>query len=117
MKIPLNKGSLHITPEVFTAISGYAATNCFGVKGMAGRGISDGLVYLLRREHLARGVKVRCPENGDAVDVDLHIVVEHGVNIPEISRSIMSEVRYNLEKITGVTVGSVNICVDSIVTG
>ncbi|MDR0294000.1 MAG: Asp23/Gls24 family envelope stress response protein [Oscillospiraceae bacterium] len=117
MKIPLEKGTLYISADVFTAVSGYAATNCFGVKGMASRSVQDGIVQLLRRENIAKGVKVSYPAGGELVDIDLHIVVEHGINIPEICRSMMQEVRYNVEKITGVTVNSVNICIDSVVVG
>jgi uncharacterized alkaline shock family protein YloU len=116
MKIPLEKGTLHISTDVFKFIAGYAANYCFGVKGMASRSVQDGIVQLLRRENLAKGVKVTYPTGAKkAVDINLHIVVEHGINIPEICRSIMQEVRYNVEKITGAAVGSVNICVDSIV--
>jgi uncharacterized alkaline shock family protein YloU len=43
--------------------------------------------------------------------------VEIGVNIPAVSRSIMSEVRYNVSKITGVTVKTVDVCIDSIMAG
>jgi len=111
----LEKGALHISPEVFKAISGYAATHCFGVKGMAARNMQDGLVHLLRRENLSKGVKIHCVDN--AVDIELHIVVEHGINIPEVCRSIMNEVKYNVERITGATVCSVNIYIDSIVVG
>jgi uncharacterized alkaline shock family protein YloU len=113
MKIPLEKGALHISTDVFKSISGYAANYCFGVKGMASRSVQEGIVQLLRRENLSKGVKVAFREN--AVDITLHIVVEHGINIPEICRSIIHEVRYNVEKITGAKVGTVNICVDSIV--
>ncbi|MCL2004403.1 MAG: Asp23/Gls24 family envelope stress response protein [Oscillospiraceae bacterium] len=115
MKIPLEKGVLHISTDVFKSIGGYAANYCFGVKGMASRSVQDGIVQLLRRENLAKGVKVSYPAGEKSVDITLHIVVEHGINIPEICRSIMQEVRYNVEKITGASVGSVNICVDSIV--
>jgi uncharacterized alkaline shock family protein YloU len=117
MTIPLEKGALHISADVFTSVGGYAATNCFGVKGMAARSVQDGIVHLLRRESLAKGVKVSFPPNADTVDITLHIVVEHGINIPEICRSIMQEVRYNVEQVTGVTVSSVNIYIDSIVVG
>jgi uncharacterized alkaline shock family protein YloU len=115
MKIPLEKGTLHISTDVFKSISGYAANYCFGVKGMASRSVQDGIVQLLRRENLSKGVKVVCSPDGKAVDITLHIVVEHGINIPETCRSMIHEVRYNVEKITGAKVGTVNICVDSIV--
>lgn len=113
MKIKAEKGDIFILPEVFTTISGYAATNCFGVKGMAARSVPDGLVQLLRRESLSKGVKIHAPEGGK-VNIELHIVVEHGVNMPALCDSIISEVRYVVEKLTGVPVGLVDIFVDSV---
>ena len=117
MKIPLERGALFIGNAVFITIAGFAATNCFGVKGMASRNMQDGLVHLLRRENLAKGVKISPDSEQNTVDIELHIVVEHGINIPEVCRSIMSEVRYNVERLTGVTVSAVNVSVDSILAG
>ena len=115
----MEKGHVFILPDVFTTISGYAATNCFGVKGMAARSATDGLVRLLRRDALAKGVKIRFSE-GDGgkgqVNIELHIVVEHGVNMPALCDAIIGEVRYIVEKLTGVPVGSVDIYVDSVMT-
>ncbi len=116
MKIQTELGPIEITTDVFTSISGWAANNCFGVKGMATRSVSDGIVYLLRRESLAKGVKVSFTQDG-LINIELHIVVEHGVNIPAVSQSIISEVRYIVEKFTGVTVAHVEVCVDSMMTG
>ena len=47
-------GEIAVSNNVYTYIAGSAATNCFGVKGMAIRSMKDGLVHLLRRESLAR---------------------------------------------------------------
>ena len=116
MKIQTELGTIQIVPDVFTTISGMAANNCFGVKGMVSRSMSDGIVYLLRKDSLSKGVKVSFPPDG-TVSVKLHIAVEHGVNIPEVSRSIISEVRYNVEKATGISVSHVEVCVDSILAG
>jgi len=49
------------------------------------------------------------------VSIQLHIVVENGVNITTVCRSIMSEVKYVVNKNTGVEVRDVNVCVDSVV--
>ena len=43
-------GEIAVSNNVYTYIAGSAATNCFGVKGMAIRSMKDGLVHLLRRE-------------------------------------------------------------------
>lgn len=106
------KGSVEITNEVFTFIAGDAATKCFGVRGMAYRNVRDGIVSLLKRENMSKGVKVEF--DGDKVNIDVHIIVDHGVNITAICESIINEVRYNVEKLTRVSVGSVNVKVDSI---
>ena len=97
---------------VFTNITGNAATNCFGVKGMAFRSMTDGLVHLLRREAMSKGVSISYHED-DSISIELHIIVENGVNLPAVCRSIMNEVRYVVEKNTGVTVRAVDVCVDS----
>ncbi|MBQ5778135.1 MAG: Asp23/Gls24 family envelope stress response protein [Oscillospiraceae bacterium] len=106
------KGSIEITNEVFTVIAGDAATNCFGVRGMAYRNVKDGIVSLLRRENMSKGVRVTFED--DKVNIDVHIIVDHGVNITAICESIINEVRYNVERVTRVTVGSVNVNVDSV---
>ena len=48
------------------------------------------------------------------VSIELHIVVENGVNIATVCRSIMGEVKYVVNLNTGVTVKAVNVCVDSV---
>ena len=116
MKLQTEKGAITIGSDVFTNITGAAATNCFGVKGMAVRSKTDGLVHLLRRESMAKGVNVRFNED-DTVSIELHIIVDNGVNLTAVSRSIMSEVRYMVERITGTKVKSVDVCVDSMVIG
>ena len=107
IKVQTGRGEVTISNAVFTAITGAAATNCFGVKGMAYRS------HLLRREAMSKGVKVTYNDD-NTVSIELHIVVENGVNIATVCRSIMSEVKYVVTKNTGVEVRDVNVCVDSI---
>ena len=107
------RGAVVIGSNVYTNIAGVAASNCFGVKGMAYRSMTDGLVHLLRREAMSKGVKVTYNEDG-TVSIELHIIVENGVNIATVCRSIMGEVKYVVTKNTGVEVREVNVFVDSI---
>ncbi len=116
MKLQTEKGLITISPDVFTNITGAAATNCYGVKGMAIRSTTDGLVHLLRRESMSKGVRVRANEDG-SISLELHIIVDNGVNLMAVSRSIMSEVRYNVSRATGVEVRSVDVFVDSMIIG
>ena len=112
MKQRTDNGEIRIANEVFTNLTGAAATNCFGVKGMAVRSATDGLVHLLRRESMSKGVKVLYNEDG-TISLQLHIIVDAGVNLVAVSRSIMKEVRYNVSRLTGVEVKSVDVCIDS----
>lgn len=110
------KGQISIGSSVYTNIAGMAATNCFGVKGMAVRSVSDGLVHLLRRESMSKGVRVLFHEDR-SISIDLHIMVDHGVNIAAVGTSIVSEVRYVVTKYTGTEVRAVNVFVDSMMIG
>lgn len=105
-------GSIAVSNSVYTKIAGNAATNCFGVKGMAIRSVSDGLVHLLRRESMAKGVLVKTNEDG-TLSIDLHIMIDQGVNIPALGQSIVSEVRYMVSKQTDTEVRDVNVIIDS----
>ena len=116
MRLETERGVITISPDVFTNITGAAATNCYGVKGMAVRSKTDGLVHLLRRESMAKGVKVRFNDD-DTVSIELHIIVDNGVNLTAVSRSIMSEVRYIVQRTTGAEVRNVDVCIDSMVIG
>lgn len=116
MKLQTEKGEIRISSEVFTNITGMVATSCYGVKGMAVRSKTDGLVHLLRRESMGKGVKVRYHDDA-TVSIELHIIVDNGVNLMEISRSIMNRVRYEVGRLTGVEVHGVDVCVDSMVIG
>ena len=114
IKVQSQRGEISISSAVFTSITGAAATNCFGVKGMAYRSMTDGLVHLLRREAMSKGVNVIYNED-ESISIELHIIVENGVNIPAVCRSIMNEVRYVVNKNTGAEVRSVDVFVDSMI--
>ena len=107
-------GSVNVSTSVYTDIAGTAASNCFGVKGMAARSVTDGVYHLLRKESMSKGVRVEFHPEGD-ISIELHIIVDSGVNLNAVANSIISEVRYVVTKTTGTQVRAVNVYVDSIV--
>ena len=111
-----DKGSVSVSAAVYTEIAGTAAINCFGVKGMAARSVQDGLFHLLRRESVGKGVLVEFHDD-NTITIDLHIIVDHGVNLPAVGESIISEVRYVVNKCTGTDVRAVNVYIDSMMIG
>lgn len=116
VNIKTEKGVISISTEVFTNIAGDAATRCFGVKGMAGKAKENGFYQLLRRESMSKGVFVSFNEDNSA-SIDLHIVVDHGINLATLGESIISEVSYKVSEATGVTIREVNIFVDAMMIG
>ena len=114
VNITNDMGNISITSEVFMNLAGDAATSCFGVKGMAGRSKEGGPLQLLRRESMSKGVGVSFNDDG-SISLELHIGVDHGVNICAVSRSIMNEVSYKLSKSTGVPVKNVDVYIDTII--
>ena len=116
MKVMTENGMINISSDVFTNIAGAAATNCYGVKGMALRSATDGLVHLLRRESMGKGVKVYFnPDN--TISIDLHVMVGDGVNLNAVGEAIIDEVRYMVSSTTGTEVKKVNVFIDSITIG
>ena len=109
-------GSVCISTGVYTDIAGTAASNCFGVKGMAARSVTDGVYHLLRKESMGKGVRVQFHED-DTISIDLHIIVDNGVNLNAVGASIISEVRYVVTKCTGTEVRAVNVYIDSMMVG
>ena len=109
-------GSVCVSTSVYTDIAGTAASNCFGVKGMAARSVTDGVYHLLRKESMSKGVRIQFHED-DTISIDLHIMVDNGVNLSAVGASIISEVRYVVTKCTGTEVRAVNVYVDSMMIG
>ncbi len=106
----LSKGSIIIETEVIAKIAGYIATCCYGVVGMAYRSKKDEIASLLKKDNLTKGIKVTVTEG--KVTLDMHIIVEYGTNITVVCDSIISNVKYQVNKLTGLEVESVNVYVE-----
>ena len=109
-------GSINVNANVYTEIVGVAVSNCFGVKGMAARSVTDGLYHLLRKDAAGKGVKVQFHED-NTISIDLHIIVDNGVNLNAVGASIIEQVRYVVTSTTGTEVRAVNVYIDSMLIG
>ena len=111
-KIKNDLGTIYIAEDVMMKVVGYAALECYGIVAMSGKKATDGIVEWLGRENLSKGVQIR--NVGDMLDVDLYIIVEYGISISEVCKTIVETVRYKLESLTGVKVRKVSISVEGI---
>lgn len=111
-KISNDLGSIIVSDDVVANLAGIAATECYGLVGMASKGGADGIVELLKREHLSKGVKVISDQTG--IIIELFIIVEFGIKISVVANNIISKVKYTVENITGLNVKKVNINVQGV---
>ncbi|MGI6152408.1 MAG: Asp23/Gls24 family envelope stress response protein [Christensenellaceae bacterium] len=106
-----SNGTITFANEVIATIAGLAAVDIKGVAGMSG-GLVDGIVELLGRKNLSKGIKVEV--GTEEVAVDISIVVEYGIPIPEVAQNIQMSVIKAVETMTGLKVVEVNISIQGI---
>ncbi|MBO2518275.1 MULTISPECIES: Asp23/Gls24 family envelope stress response protein [Limnochorda] len=104
-------GETRIANEVVSIIAGLAATEVKGVAGMSG-GVVGGIAEMLGRRNLTKGVKVEVGEEQAAVD--LYVIMEYGVRIPDVAWQIQENVKRTIETMTGLEVLEVNVHVQGV---
>ena len=104
-------GEIKINNEVIAVMAGRIATEVKGVAGMSG-GVVDGLAKMLGKKSLEKGVKVEVGE--EDINIDLSIIVDYGVSIPDVCSEIQINVKRKVEKMTGRNVRNVNLSVQGI---
>ena len=100
-------GTLRVSNDVIADLAGYAALECYGVVGMAYTDAQDNIVRLLSLGTLRKGIDV--VTEGGRVKVDLHTVLEQGVNMASVSRNLESAVRFTLKEVA--EIGDVDVTV------
>lgn len=101
-------GRITIAAEAIAQIVGQTAAECYGVVGMAGKGLKRHL----SRDKLTQGIEVSGSAEG--LRLDLHVVVEYGLNLAEVAASVRSRVTYEVERLTGLTVAAVEVHIDDV---
>ncbi len=105
-------GKITIDGDVIAQVGGIAAMECYGIVGMAARSVKDGIVTLLRRDNITRGVFVQI--EGDNVDIELHIIVEYGTKISAITDNLISTIKYKLKDMLDLQVRLIKIYVEGV---
>lgn len=106
-------GNIIIDNEVIAQYAGSVAVECFGIVGMAGINMKDGLVRLLKKDSLTRGINVTLLDN-NKISLDFHVIIAYGVSILTISENLIENVKYRVEEYIGIEVEKINIYVDGV---
>ena len=105
-------GRIEVFPSAVAAIAGHAALRCYGISGMAARGLRDGFAELLRREHVDKGVDVVGVDDGLVIDV--FVIVQYGIRISEVAHNLQETVKFEVERSVNVPVLKVNVNVQGV---
>jgi uncharacterized alkaline shock family protein YloU len=102
-------GRITISSEAVAQLVGHTAAECYGIVGSVGRGRVG---KLLARDTPTRGVVVRGSEEG--VEIEVHVVVEYGLNLAEVAALVRSRVAYEVGRLTGLRVAAVEVHIEAV---
>lgn len=106
-------GNINISMDAVASLAGGVVTECYGVVGMASQKfVKDGIAELLKKENYTKGIVVRQEESG--LELDLFIIVSHGVKISEVVHEVQERVKYMLEKSLELEFNKVNVFVQDV---
>ncbi len=112
-KINTELGEVKIKPDVIARFAGLQAVECFGIVGMAAISMTDGIVKLLKRESLTRGISVKVDKDNKLI-INFHVIVAYGVSITAVSDNLIDTVKYKVEEFTGFPVKKIRIFVEGV---
>lgn len=101
-------GRISVSSEAVAQIVGHVAAESYGIVGMAGRRFPR----LPGRDKLTDGIEVKARDGG--LEIDLHVVVEYGLNLAEVASTVRSRVGYEVERQTGLTVAAVEVSIEDV---
>ena len=105
-------GNIVISNEVIAQYAGSVAVECFGIVGMAGISMKDGIVKLLKKDSITRGINVSIIDN--KLVLDFHVIVAYGVSILAISDNLIENVKYKVEEFAGLPVERISVYVEGV---
>jgi uncharacterized alkaline shock family protein YloU len=105
-------GKIEVLPNAIHTIAVQAISECYGVVGIAAPHLHNGRAVLLDSQHLNQGVQLKIEH--DEITIEVYVVLEYGLRISEIAHTIMSTVKFFIEKMLGVPVARVNVNVQGL---
>ena len=109
-----DNNQVKISDDVIAVIAGIAVSEVSGVSEMAG-GFAGGITEVLSgKKNFAKGIKVEAGDKDTKIDVN--IIVEYGIRIPDVAFEIQNRVKKAVEQMTGLNVAEVNVHVQGVNT-
>lgn len=98
-------GRISVSDGAIRQVVAAALAESYGVVGTTGRRFPR-----LRRPKGTEGVEIR--PRGDGLEIVLTVVVEYGLKLSEVAATIQERIRYEVERLTGLAVASVEVRIE-----
>lgn len=105
-------GEIKISNEAVLIIAAQALCDIKGIHLAASA--AEGIVDKLVKKPTQRGIRICLDDEAKKADIDVHISIDYGMNIPEVSWTVQEAVKKNVETMTSISVGKVNVFVDGV---
>lgn len=110
-----DRGTIEVCPSAIATIAAEAVSECYGVVGMSSRTWQEALLTAIRCPPSTKGIHVTL--GPDAVEVDLHVIIEYGTRIVTVADNVIDAVRFRLEQALGTSALCVNVFVQDVRVG
>jgi uncharacterized alkaline shock family protein YloU len=101
-------GRISVSTEAVAQVVGHVAAESYGIVGMSSRRFPR----LPGRTRLTDGIDVKSRDGG--IEIDLHVIVEYGLNLAEVAATVRNRVAYEVERQTGLSVAAVEVRIEDV---
>jgi uncharacterized alkaline shock family protein YloU len=111
MSGPVTQGQIDISALAIARLASHAVLQSYGIVGMAAPNLASDIAWTLTRDP-NRGIEVHV--EGENISIDLYIIIEYGTRITTVANSVISAVRFYVEKATSMTVDHIHVHVQGV---
>lgn len=102
-------GTINLSREVIAKVASLAASECYGLVGMASKN-NNGIFELLSRSNDFKGIEIQIDEN-DKITIEMSVIIQYGTKISTVAENIIDTVKYYVENQTGFRVKKIGVSV------
>lgn len=105
-------GNVAYSNLAIAQIAANAVMECVGVVGMSRKSTKSSIAKLLKGEHGAKGVEV--VQKDGVISLDIYVIIKFETKISVVAENIIENVKYAVEKQTGMKVDNVNLNIEGV---
>ncbi len=113
MRSQTQLGDIYVSQDAIASLAGNAASECYGIVGMASRKFfHEGLAVLLKNENYSKGIVLQ--QKKDGLVLEVYVIVCYGVNITNVCLELQEKIKYELGKSLNIDFKAINVFVQGV---